>query len=209
MQTATELDLRGLDTALAMLPEGINLASEEDFVQAGILLISQIKLNWIAIGELLEWKMRMERAMNDESRDAIFNRYAREWGTSHTSLVRAWVSATKFPEINRPEDVSHTTAYEVVSGSETPEQAEAGFQTVAQDGMGVQQVREAKALQRMGLNSPLDWHVPFLFYRGDDIWGRTHDGYEVRIWTPVKHKGALEREVAKVAVAVARMRLGV
>lgn len=171
--------------AIQMLPEGMDLTNEDEFVQAGAMLVDQISACMIGLGEMLEWKLSRERAFDDEGRDRIFSRYAHAWGTSRTTLMKAWVLASKYPDVERPEDVAHTTAYEVLSGSDTPEEAEAGMQAVVQQGLGTEKVREAKALQRDGHNEKGDWSVPFLFYRDGDIWARASDGGEVRVWKAV------------------------
>lgn len=209
MTVATELvnetDERVLDHALELLPEGVDLTNEDEFIQAGVLLVDQINVARIALGELLEWKMWREHATDDESRDVIFARYAHAWGTSRTSLVKAWVLATKFPEVPRPEDVASTTAYEVLSGSATEQEAQAGMQAVAEYGLGVEKVREAKQLQARGLNKPGEWTVPYLFYRDGDIWARSSDGDEIRVWRADNR----DNETAQKAHEVSRRRLHV
>jgi hypothetical protein len=192
-------DSRGLRHALGVLPDGLDLTNEDEFVQAGALLVAHIRTCTIALGELLEWKMRQEMAVTDDSRDKIFGRYAKAWGTSHTSLVRAWVLATKHPEIERPEDIGPTAQYEVLSGSNTPEEAEAGFDAASRFDMGVEKIREAKLLQKLGLNAPDEWDVPYLFYRDGDIWARASDGYEVRVWEPVNRDDPLAKKAREIA----------
>ena len=195
-------DERVLDTVYALLPEGMDLTREDDFVQAGALLVEQINACTLALGELLAWKLVQEHAGNDASRDRVFARYAHAWGTSRTTLIKAWVLATRFPEVPRPEDVDRTTAYEVLAGSETPEQAEAGMQAVAALGLSAEKVREAKLLHKEGLSAPTDWQVPYFFRRGDDVWAR-QDGEEVLVWKASNQ----DRELARRAQLVARRRL--
>lgn len=212
MKTRFDLDLRGLDTVRSLMPEGveleeIDLANEDEFIQIGAILVAHIRLAWIALGELLEWKMRMERATNDESRTAIFKRYADVWDTSPSSLTRAWVLANKFPTVERPEDIGHTTAYEVLAASDNEEQAKLGFDAVVEGGMRVTDVREAAALQREGYNEPGDWTTPTLFFKGNQVWGRTSDGAEVQVWTTVPHEDYESRVLADKVLAVAKRRL--
>lgn len=202
MSTTSTLT-EGLDHALLLLPKGLDLTNEEEFIQAGILLVSIRNQAVIALGELLAWKMARENAGSDESRDAIFARYAHEWGTSRTSLVRAWVLAVKFPDVERPEDVNWTTAYEVLSGAKTAAEAEAGFEAVTSQGLGVEKVREAKLLQAEGLADGDQWSVPFMFFRGRDIWARSSDGHEVKVWESTED----ESDLARAARAISRRRL--
>lgn len=188
-----------LEHALEILPKGVNLENEDEFVQAGALLVEHIRTCTIALGELLDWKMRKEMAVTDDSRDRIFGRYAQAWGTSHTSLVRAWVLVNKHRDVDRPQDLGPTAQYEVLSGSDTPDVAEAGFNTVTQEGYGVEKIREAKMLQAAGLSDPNDWEVPYLFIRGDDIWARTSDGDTVRVWQRDNKDDALANKAATVS----------
>lgn len=206
------LDLKGLDTVRSLMPDGveldeIDLSNEDEFVQIGAILVAHINLAWIAIGELLDWKMRMERAESDVSRDVVFKRYANAWNTSHTSLVRAWVLATKFPQVDRPEDIPHTTAYEILAHSDTEEDARLGFGAVTENDLRVADVREAAALQRDGYQERGDWTLPTLYYKGDEIWGRTSNGYEVMVWTPVRYDDPQLREVAERVKALAKRRM--
>lgn len=194
-----------LINAREMLPDGIDLTNEDEFIQAGAMLVDHINGCMLAIGELLEWKLYHEGARDDLSRDRIFARYAHAWGTSRVTLIRAWILATKHPDVARPADVSSTAAYEVLSGSETEEEAEAGMQAVAEQGLSAEKVREAKMLQRAGLNEPRDWTVPYLFYKDGDIWARDSTGDEIMVWKAKNKKDNLARR----AQVVSRRRLHV
>jgi hypothetical protein len=121
--------------------------------------------------------------------------------------MKAWVRVAKFPDLDVPEAgaISNTKLYEVVAGSETAEEAETGIRAVLEDDMSTEKIREAKKLQRDGLNEPGDWSVPYLFFRDGDIWGRSSDGDEVRILKAENRDDPL----AQRAMQVARRRLRV
>jgi hypothetical protein len=196
-------DGQQMEHVLATLPQGFDLTNEDEFVQAGALLVDHIRVCTIALGELLAWKLRREMAVTDSSRDQIFGRYAKAWGTSHTSLVRAWVLATKHSSVPRPEDIGPTAQYEILSGSETPEEAEAGFEMATRANMGVEKIREAKMLQSLGLSKREDWEVPYLYFRDGYIWARASNGDRVRVWKRVEE----DKKWADKAEAISKRRL--
>ena len=144
------------------LPDGVNLANEDEFIQAGVDLVTLGRNVVLALGELLLWKLRAERITDVESRTALLNRYAGLWGVSAASLQKAYVNVTRFPELPRPEDANSTLTYEILSGARDEVDAEIGFITAIALGYGAAQIREAKFLrEHMGMDG---WELPTLAY---------------------------------------------
>lgn len=195
--TATDLA-----TVQTLLPDGIDLYSEDGFVQAGQLLVDIGRQAFIGLGELLAWKVEREQVRDRAGRDAIVARYAAAWGVSRSNLHKALVNVARFPEIARPEDQTPTATYEVLSGSDSAEEAEAGMQALCEQGWGVKEVREAKALKRQGLTQA--WELPYLFFRDNAIWARASDGHEVRVMTRV----ADDDPLVELGVGLVRYRTG-
>ena len=186
-----------------LLPiERFNLETEEGFVQAGQVLIEIGRKAFIALGELLAWKVHREGATDPEGLTAVIQRYAAAWGTSRSSLMKAYVNVARFEEIERPQDTTPTQTYEILSGAEDPQDAEAGFDTMLSEGWGVREIREAKMLRSLGLTE--GWEVPYLFYRDGMLWGRM-GGRE--FW--VAYMNPRRRKLVQAAVAVFRRRCGV
>lgn len=168
-----------LSTVRELLPDGYDLAREEDFIQAGQVLVEIGRKAFLALGELLAWKIARERAEDEPSRTRIVARYASAWGVSRSNLIKALVLCERFPDVDPPADASPTLAYEIVSGSETAEEAEAGMERATSEGWGAQDVREAKMLRAKGLSE--GWERPYLFCRDGFIWARNGTGDEVWI----------------------------
>ena len=169
-----------LSVVTELIPiEQFNLALEDDFIQAGQLLVDVGRKAFIGLGELVAWKMCRERAEDEDSQSAIIARYASAWGVSRSNLVKSVVNVTRFPEVARAEDLPPTVTYEVLSGSGTPEEAETGMQTAIEQGWGSGAVREAKLLKAKGLTPEGEWRRPHLFHRDGVIWMRDEHGEEV------------------------------
>jgi len=209
MQQVAVLDheAANLEMARQVLPEGFDLTIEEDFIQAGALIVENIRFYTVALGELLAWKMYHEGAVSDSDRERVFARYAHEWDVSRSTLVKAWVRVAKFPDLDIPEAgaLNNTKLYEIISGSDTVEEAEAGIRAALANDLSTQKIREAKQLQREGLNEHGEWSVPYLFLRDGDIWGRSSDGHEVLVMRAENRDDPLARR----AHAVIRRRLHV
>ena len=189
-----------LEMAREVLPEGFDLTIEEDFIQAGALIVENIRFYTVALGELLAWKMYQEEAKTDSDREKIFARYAYEWDVSRSTLVKAWVRVAKFPDLDIPEAgaLNNTKLYEIISGSDTVDEAEAGIRAAIANDMSTEKIREAKHLQREGLNEPGEWSVPYLFMRDGDIWGRCSDGDEVLVMRAENRDDPLAQRSLKV-----------
>ncbi|NLF00903.1 MAG: hypothetical protein GX601_07985 [Anaerolineales bacterium] len=159
--------------------EQYNLALEEEFIQAGQVLLEIGRKAFLGLGELVAWKMARECAEDEASRSALIARYANAWGVSRANLVKAVVIVTKFPEVERAEDLPPTVTYEVLSGSASAAEAEAGMRTAIGNGWGAADVREAKLLKARGLTPEGEWQRPQLFCRDNVIWLRDAAGAEV------------------------------
>ena len=174
-----EIDLTSLGAVAELLPDlgKYRLDVEDQFVQAGQELVTIGRKSFIALGELLSWKIQMEHAFDSTSATAILARYSAAWGVSRSNLTKAVVLVSKHPEVAKPADMPQTTAYEIVAGSDTPEAAEAGFSKAVEDGWGVDAVREAKMLMSKGLTE--NWERPHLHHKDGKVWARSADGTEV------------------------------
>lgn len=169
-----------LATALGIIGYGYDLSREDEFVQAGVELVDHAKRAYIGLGELISFKFDMEDVGEDVARaNEIYQRYAAAWGVSRSTLVKARVLADKFNEVERPLDASQTLLYEILAGSETPEEAEAGFDMALAEGWGVTEVRLAKALRAEGLVD--DWECPALYYHDDGVWIERRDGTRAKV----------------------------
>lgn len=171
-------DIAQYENLSLVLPAGYDLTREEEFVQAGVHLVQLGRTCLLALGELLAWKLAREHADTDAARSELLRRYAGAWGVSLSSLVKAYVSVSRFPGLTRPEDANSTTVYEVLSGAADEADAEAGFDAVAQQGLTAAGVREVKALRALGLIA--GWTLPHLFTRDGWVWARS-DGRQVRV----------------------------
>lgn len=195
--------MNALATVWALLPDGIDLDTEEGFVQAGQMLVDIGRQVFIGLGELLAWKIDREQARDMASQEMLLTRYAAAWGVRRSSLIKALVNVTKFPEVPRPEDQVPTATYEVLSGSDTPEEAEAGLQALCENGWTVRHVREAKALKRQGLTV---WRIPRLFYRDEALWTVDEAGHSVVVlMRPPQTRGNTDVDAA---VQLVRYRTG-
>lgn len=163
-------DITQYDNLSQVLPAGYDLTREDEFIQAGVHLVQLGRTCLLALGELLAWKLEREGADTDAARSELFRRYAGAWGVSLSSLVKAYVSVARFPELPRPEDANNTTVYEVLSGASDEADAEAGFDAVTQQGLTAAGVREVKALRALGLIH--GWTLPYLFARDGWVWAR-------------------------------------
>jgi hypothetical protein len=172
-----------LATVRSLLPDGVDLHSEDGFVQAGQLLVDIGRQAFIGLGELLAWKIEREQAQDRAGREQIIARYAAAWGVSRSNLTKALVNVQRFPDVARPQDHTPTLSYEILSGSDSAEEAEAGFDAATANGWGVRQAREAKALKRQG-HTEL-WQLPHLFWRDGAIWARGDEGREVLVMAAV------------------------
>lgn len=150
-----------------------NLHSEEEFLQAGSDLIALGRTCLLSLGNLLQWKLSVEGITDRAGRDKILGRYASAWGVGHSTLYKALINVAKHPEIERPQDVSSTLTYEVLAGSETAADAEAGFEAATSNGWNVKQVREVKFIRALSDDkADKTWMLPALFLDDGCIWAR-------------------------------------
>ena len=185
------------------LAPGYDLTLEEEFVQAGIDLVDLGRRAFIALGELIAWKIAREQADTHDSRSAIINRYAAAWGVSRSNLVKSVVSVARFPDVEAPPDIPNTTRYEVVSGAVDERDAEAGMDAVTSNGYNAHEVREIKALRADGVLSSGDWNLPQLECTDDGMIVAKRGGSECIVASRVKEGG----ELAEIAWALIQRRL--
>lgn len=126
------------------------IVTEEEFVQRGVELVELARVSFRLLGELIDWKFRVERADSEETKRAMIQRYCVCWGMSQSSLWKAWVLVARFPQLQLPEDTSQTLAYEIISGCQTEEEAERVINLALNEGWSVSDVREIKMLRGMG-----------------------------------------------------------
>ena len=126
------------------------IVDEEDFIQRGVDLVELARVSFRLLGELIDWKFKVERAESEESKRAMIQRYCACWGMSQSSLWKAWVLVGRFPNLQLPEDTSQTLIYEIISGCATEEEADRVLDLALQEGWTVSEVREIKTLRGMG-----------------------------------------------------------
>ena len=78
--------------------EQYNLALEEEFIQAGQVLLEIGRKAFLGLGELVAWKMARECAEDEASRSALIARYANAWGVSR-ALRGSWRTPRPVPPI--------------------------------------------------------------------------------------------------------------
>lgn len=156
---------------------------EDHVIEAGKELVALGRAAAVGLGELLSVRAEILNVGTDYGRmNELYKYYAQEWGVSKSTVVKAHVVADKYHDVPRPEGVSHTLVYEILSGAESEDDANAGFDIALSEGWNVMDIRVAKALRAAGLTS--GWEVPTMRITEDnDIWARTHDGDWVKVLT--------------------------
>ena len=136
---------------MRFVPQEGEIVTEDEFVQRGVELVELARVSFRLLGELIDWKFKVERAESEETKRAMIQRYCVCWGMSQSSLWKAWVLVARFPQLQLPEDTSQTLAYEIISGCQTEEEAERVLDLALNEGWTVSDVREIKTLRGMGL----------------------------------------------------------
>ena len=135
---------------MRFVPQEGEIVTEDEFVQRGVELVELARVSFRLLGELIDWKFKVERADSEETKRAMIQRYCACWGMSQSSLWKAWVLVARFPQLQLPEDTSQTLAYEIISGCQTEEEAERVLDLALNEGWSVSDVREIKTLRGMG-----------------------------------------------------------
>jgi hypothetical protein len=148
------------------LPDSRKDLTIDRYQHAGIEIIGMARDLGQILGELTElgWQhLRPHITISGERiKDTQRTRWAewcaRMWGCSRATVTKAWLIATS--DVDRPEDMSLTTFYEILAGCDDPEEVDRVVGLAIDNDWRSYHIRLIKRLQDAGLLRDQEWVLP-------------------------------------------------
>lgn len=148
------------------LPAEAKELTLDRYQHAGIEIIGTVRDLAQVLGELTElgWQhLRPHIEWNGErikkTQRTKWARYCSMlWGCSRATVTKAWLVATS--DVERPQDMSTTTFYEILAGCETPEEVDRVVDLALAHEWRSYHIRIIKRLQDAGLIAKDKWALP-------------------------------------------------
>lgn len=158
------------------LPHSRKDLTIDRYQHAGIEIIGMARDLGQILGELTELGWQHLRphitVSGDVIKDTQRTRWAewcaRMWGCSRSTVSKAWLVATC--EVDRPQDMSLTTFYEIISGCETEEEVNRVVELAIDNDWRSYHVRFIKRLHDADLLPAERWVLPRLTRRGSKLY---------------------------------------
>lgn len=150
------------------------------YEHAGIEIIGTVRDLAQILGELTEigWhhlrphiRWQGER-IKDTQRTRWAEYCAMLWGCSRPTVSKAWLSATS--TIERPQNMSMTTFYEILAGCDTPEEADRVVDLALNNEWRSYHIRLIKRLHDARLLPKEEWILPRVTRRGEQLYVYLH-----------------------------------